>query len=65
MALTSLCSSLHEVDLTEFLFVSLAKLGFHRQQRLSFKAFIVDHGARVGSDEEASLVSKNLEKIGA
>lgn len=62
MALAALCSKLNNVDLKEF--IESEHDGFERHQRLSFKAFIVDHGARVGSQEEAFLVSKNLDKIG-
>lgn len=62
MALAALCSRLNQIDLAEFL--ELEQFGFERQQRLCFKAFIVDHGARIGSHREASLVSENLKKIG-
>jgi len=61
MALAALCSKLNQVDLNEF---ASDQYGFGRTQRLSFKAFILDHGARDGSDEEAFQVSRNLDKIG-
>ena len=36
-----------------------------KQWKPEFHAFVVDHKARKGSDEEAHLVSSRLEKLGA
>ena len=45
MALASLCAKIQQRDLI---------------RGLSFRAFVVDHGARAGSSEEAEAVSKVL-----
>ena len=36
-----------------------------KQWKAEFYAFIVDHKARIGSHEEAHLVSSRLQKLGA
>lgn len=33
--------------------------------KISFRAFVVDHAARVGSDLEAAQVSRNIGKLGS
>lgn len=48
MALATLCSRLRDEQCVE---------------ALSFTAFIVDHGLRSGSDEEALKVAKHLEQL--
>lgn len=49
MALATLCSQLRQSQ---------------EGSGLSFTAFIVDHGLRQGSDEEALTVAKNLKQLG-
>ena len=50
MALATLCSKLRQNP---------------EGKELSFTAFIVDHGLRPGSDEEALTVASYLKQIGA
>lgn len=59
MALAALCSKWNNVKWNN---VSLDQ--FEQKLTFSFRAFIVDHGARDGSDSEASQVSQHLESTG-
>ena len=59
MALAALCSHLHQSPLQPPFFGLPPEI-----KSISFRAFVVDHGARQGSDLEANAVSKVLEQRG-
>lgn len=44
--------------------MGLASTKHEKRQQLNFHAFVVDHGARAGSHEEARTVTSRLDKLG-
>lgn len=66
MALALLCSRLQSISPNQISeFSKSAKDCLKYFQSVTFQAFVVDHGARIGSHDEAMSVAAVLQKQGA